>query len=102
HLHLVAQPRRVKEERAVVGRRRFVQRVRGEELLAIARQDQTAVVGRARSRALHFDRVLDSRRWREARRIEDRKAQFVADIVQTRDLGRREWLPFQQKGGHPV
>ena len=43
---------------SVVGR--FVERVRREELLAIAGQDQTAVVGRARPRALHLDRLVDA------------------------------------------
>ncbi len=60
-LKLVREPRRVEEERPVVGGRPDVERVVGEKRLAIGRQDQTTVVGGAGSGSNHLRRLRGDR-----------------------------------------
>ena len=61
-LELVAQPRRVEEERPVVGRRTDVERVAVDEGLAIGGQDQPPIVGGAGAGAHHLGRFVGDRR----------------------------------------
>ena len=108
-VELVGELRRMEEERPVVGRRPDVLRIRGIELLAIRREDQSRVVARrgavnplVRRAVGSCRRERTGRVWRRGRRIQHIEAELGGDVAETVHLGGRKRRLLQEKRGDTV
>src|SRR4029079_12070296 len=101
-LKLVGESRGVEKERPVIGGRTNIERVLGEELLAIAREDQAMVIGGTGPAAYHFRWFGRNRIGLDARRVQDCELQIMCDLPELRDLGLGEGRLLQQKCGDAI
>jgi hypothetical protein len=84
-LKLVGEPRRVKEERPIIGGRTNIEGVLGEKPRAIAGQNQATVVGGAGPGSYHLHRLGGNGVGFDAGRVQDRELQIVRDLPELRD-----------------